>query len=170
MKRPESTEYAPYYDNYISLINGDDVLSVLDAQLLSFRSLFSNFAEEKGLYRYAAGKWTCKESLSHVIETERIFGYRLLRVSRGDTTPMEGYEQNDYVVTSNANNRTFLDLLNEFEHQRRANLILINSLTEETTTRIGTASGNPVSARALVYMIAGHVRHHERIFAEQYLA
>ena len=170
MKRPESNEYVQYYDTYISLIDGDSVMSVLDAQLLGFRSLFSNVAEEKGLHRYAPGKWTCKESLSHVNETERIFGYRLLRVSRGDTTPMEGYEQDDYVATSNANNRTFGDLLNEFEHLRRANLGLINSLTQEATIRMGTASGNPVSARALVYMIAGHVRHHERIFAEKYLA
>jgi len=170
MDRPETNEYAPYYEKYISLIAGGTVMQVLADQIAEYRELFANVPEDKGLYRYDVGKWTCKESLSHIIDAERIFSYRLLRISRGDTTPIEGFEQDDYINNSNANNRTFDDLLSEFEHQRRANIRLAASLTEEATKRVGTASNNPVSARALVYMMAGHVQHHSRIFADSYLA
>lgn len=170
MKRPETNEYAPYYEKYISLIADGTVMHILELQIAEYREMFANVPEDKGLYRYDVGKWTCKESLSHIIDAERIFSYRLLRISRGDTTPIEGFEQDDYINNSNANNRTFADLIDEFEHQRQANICLAASLTDEATRRIGTASDNMVSARALVYMMAGHVKHHSRIFAEHYLA
>ncbi len=169
MKRPETNEYAPYYEKYISLIADGTVMQILELQIAEYREMFAGVPEEKGLYRYDVGKWTCKESLSHIIDAERIFSYRLLRISRGDTTPIEGFEQDDYINNSNANNRTFADLIDEFEFQRRANICLAASLTDEATKRLGTASNNPVSAHALVYMMAGHVEHHRRIFAGSYL-
>jgi uncharacterized damage-inducible protein DinB len=170
MNRPDRTEFAPYYDTYISLIEGDNVFPVLEAQISDLRTLFFDTPEERGTFAYAEGKWTIKEVLSHIIDGERIFAYRILRVSRGDETPMEGFEQDDYIATSNANNRTFADLLDEFEHQRSANLLMIRNISDEAAKRLGIASGNKISARALAYILAGHVTHHLRILRERYLA
>ena len=170
MNRPETTEFAPYYNNYISLIEGNEAMSVLEAQSAEMRSMFSDVAEEKGTFAYAEGKWTIKELLSHLIDGERMFAYRVLRISRGDKTPIEGFEQDGYIENSNANNRSFAELLDEFDLQRRSNLLLLNNISDEGSKRIGTASDNPVSVRALTYIMAGHVRHHIHILKERYLA
>ncbi len=170
MPRPEPNEFAPYYNTYISLIEDNAILPVLDAQSSELRSMFSEVPEEKGGFAYADGKWTMKELLSHLIDGERIFAYRILRISRGDVTPIEGFEQDDYIATSNANNRSFSDLLDEFQHERQANLLLVKNLTDEALIRMGTASNNPISVRALVYIMAGHVRHHVNILQERYLS
>ncbi len=170
MQRPDPNEFAPYYNTYISLIDGDGVIPVLDAQSAEIRSVLSNVPEEKGTFAYAQGKWTIKELLSHLIDGERIFAYRILRISRGDKTPIEGFEQDDYIENSNANNRSFAELLDEFDHERQANLLLVKNLTDEASMRIGTASNNPISVRALVYIMAGHVKHHGRILQERYLS
>lgn len=169
MKRPETNEFAPDYDNYISFIEGDNVMPVLNSQVAEIRSIFADVAEEKGSYAYAPGKWTLKEMLSHLIDGERIFAYRILRISRGDKTPIEGFEQDDYIENSNANNRTFADLLDEFDLQRQSNLLLISNISEKGSKLMGTANDTPVSARALVYMTAGHVSHHLKILNERYL-
>jgi uncharacterized damage-inducible protein DinB len=168
MKRPETNEFAPYYNNYISLIEGDDVMPILNSQSAEIRSIFANVPEEKGSYAYADGKWTVKELLSHLIDGERIFAYRILRISRGDKTSIEGFEQDDYIENSNANNRLFADLLDEFDLQRRSNQLLLNNISDEGSKRMGTASDNPVSVRALTYIMAGHVRHHIKILNERY--
>jgi len=170
MRRPEPNEFAPYYNTYVSLIEDNAVMPVLDAQAGDIRGMFSGVPEERGAFAYAEGKWTIKELLSHLIDGERIFAYRILRISRGDKTPIEGFEQDDYIETSNANNRSFADLLDEFDHERRANLLLVKNLTDEASHRMGTASNNPVSVRALVYIMAGHVTHHINILQERYLS
>ena len=113
--------------------------------------------------------WSVKEVLSHLIDGERIFAYRVLRISRGDETPIEGFEQDGYIENSNANNRPFAELLEEFDLQRRSHLLLLNNLSDEASRRMGTASGLPVSVRALTYIMAGHVTHHMRILNERYL-
>jgi len=169
MNRPETNEFAPYYNNYISLIEGDNVMPVLNSQVAEIRSMFANVSEVKGTYAYAEGKWTVKEVLSHLIDGERIFAYRILRVSRGDKTPIEGFEQDGYIENSNANNRSFADLLGEFELQRQSNIHMVNNLSAEASKRMGTASDNPVSVRALTYIMAGHVQHHLTILRERYL-
>ena len=169
MDRPASTEYAPYYEGYVSLVPEGDIESTLTGQPAEMRSLIETLPEERGSYAYADGKWTIKELLSHVIDGERIFSYRALRISRGDKTPIEGFEQDDYIATSNANNRTFADLLEEFRLERQANLHLIRNISEDGSQRMGTASGNPVSARAIAYIMAGHVRHHIGVLKERYL-
>ena len=169
MNRPETNEFAPYYNNYISQIGENAVIPILGSQAGEIRSILSDVPEEKGAYAYAEGKWTIKELLSHLIDGERIFAYRVLRISRGDKTPIEGFDQDDYIATSNANNRTFADLLDEFDHERQANLRLVKNLSEEASVRMGAASNNPVSVRALVYIMAGHVKHHLRILNERYL-
>lgn len=170
MNRPETNEFAPYYNNYISLIDGDNVMPVLNSQVAEIRSILADVPEEKSTYAYAEGKWTIKELLSHLIDGERIFAYRIHRISRGDKTPLEGFEQDDYIENSNANNRSFADLLDEFDLQRRSNLLMVNNISDEGSKRMGTASTNPVSVRALTYVMAGHVVHHIKVLKEHYLS
>ncbi len=168
MKRPDSSEFAPYYSGYISLA-ADDVIGQLAGQTDEIRSTIDGLPENKGRFAYADGKWTIKEVLSHLIDGERIFSYRILRISRGDETPIEGFEQDGYIENSNANNRSFADLIGEFDRQRQADLLMIKNIDDQGLDRMGTASGNPVSARALVFISAGHVEHHLRILKERYL-
>lgn len=163
-------EFNPYYNTYVSKIAGDSVVEVLDAQAGELRSIISPLPEEKGTYAYDPGKWTIKELLSHLIDGERIFAYRILRISRGDQTPIEGFEQDDYITASNANGRSFAELLDEFELQRRSNMLMIRNIGEAASQRVGTASGSTVSVRALVYILAGHVTHHLQILGERYLS
>ncbi len=170
MNKPETNEYAPYYGNYISQVGEDDVVSILAGQASELRAALSGLTDDRGSYAYAEGKWTIKEVLSHIIDGERIFAYRILRISRGDATPVEGFEQDDYIATSNANHRSFADLLDEFDLQRRSNLLMLKNINDEASQLMGTASGNPVSARAVIYIMAGHVIHHLRILNERYLS
>lgn len=170
MNRPESSEYAESYNNYISKVEGDGVMPMLETQAAELRSAMSSLPEEKGIFAYDEGKWTIKEVLSHLIDGERIFAYRILRISRGDETPIEGFEQDGYIEMSNANNRSFAELLDEFELQRKSNLLLLKNIDDAGSRRMGTASGFPVSVRALAYISAGHVRHHVNILNERYLS
>ncbi len=169
MNRPETHEFDPYYSRYILLVEANDVLNILDAQDGELYSLFRNVPEEKGGFAYADGKWTVKEVISHLIDGERMFAYRVLRISRGDDTPIEGFEQDGYIENSNANNRPFAELIEEFSLQRRSNMLLLANLADEASRKIGTASGKTVSVRALAYIMAGHVTHHLNILNERYL-
>ena len=169
MNRPEKSEYGEYYQRYISQVTDENVKDALAKQPAELKALFASVPEDRGIFAYDEGKWTLKEVLSHLIDGERIFAYRMLRISRGDETPIEGFEQDGYIENSNANNRAFSELLDEFELQRRSNMLLINNLSDEASKRLGMASGFPVSVRALVYISAGHVRHHVGILNERYL-
>lgn len=170
MHRPEPSEYSPYYQGYVDQTRaGEDLFSVMEAQADDLRKVIGALSEDKGSYTYADGKWTIKELLSHIIDGERIFGYRAHRISRGDATPVEGFEQDDYIATSNANNRSFAELLDEFDLQRKANMLMLRNVSDEASALMGTASGNPVSARAIAYIMAGHVRHHAKILTDRYL-
>jgi hypothetical protein len=168
--KPEASEYNEYYGKYISLVVDSDLIGTLETQIRETRDLFAGFPEERGAYAYAEGKWTLKEVISHLLDGERIFGYRLLRIARGDSTPLEGFEQDGYIENSHANERSFSDLLCEFAELRAANLRLMQSMDEADWQRMGTASGFPVSARALAFIMAGHVGHHLNIVKERYLA
>lgn len=169
MNRPEKSEYDAYYEKYISLVSENDLTQLLKTQPAELRSVFDATPEEKGTFAYAEGKWTIKEVLSHLIDGERIFAYRILRISRGDKTLIEGFEQEGYIENSNANNRTFANLLDEFDLQRRSNILLLDNLADEGTRRMGTASGLPISVRALAFIMAGHIRHHINILNDRYL-
>jgi len=169
MHRPESNEFDPYYNTYVSLIEDENVLPVLEAQPAELKAIFSEMPDARGKYAYAEDKWTIKELLSHMIDGERIFAYRILRISRGDETPIEGFEQDGYIENSNANNRPFSDLLDEFEFQRRSNMFLFRNLSDDDARRMGTANEKTISARALAYIMAGHVRHHINILQDRYL-
>ncbi|MGH9948476.1 MAG: DinB family protein [Pyrinomonadaceae bacterium] len=169
MDRPETNEYDAYSGNYISLVEAGKVMPILAAQADDLRLVISPLPEQKGTQSYSESKWTIKEVLSHLIDGERIFAYRLLRISRGDETAIEGFEQDGYIENSNANNRSFADLLDEFDLQRRSNLLLMNNLDDAASRRMGTANGLPISVRAIAYIMAGHVRHHLSILMERYL-
>lgn len=166
--RPADTEYAPYYARYISLISGGP-LQALREQPQELRRLLHGFTDEQARLRYAPGKWSIKESLVHVLDTERIFAYRALRIARGDQTPLPGFEQDNYVPASAADSRPLEDILNEYDAVRAATLSLFASLPEAAVSRTGTASGHPVSVRALAYMLPGHEAHHLQLLRERYL-
>jgi hypothetical protein len=169
MHLPEQNEYNAYYYKYVSLVNGPDLIEVLEAQPSELNEMLGRLDEEKGRFAYAEGKWSIKEAISHLIDGERIFAYRALRISRGDETPLEGFEQDGYIENSHANDRPFADLLGELTESRQANLRMLRNLRERDWTRMGTASGSPVSVRALGYIMAGHIRHHINIFRDSYM-
>ena len=158
MKRPDTTEYAPYYERYVSLVTGD-VANVLGSQTTRLQDMITAMPEEKGEFRYAEGKWSIKELLGHLIDGERMFSYRVLRISRGDETPIEGFEQDGYIENAHSNQRSFAEILEEFSLLRRANMILFKNLTDEDWSRLGTASGATVSVRALDLHAVAQVQH-----------
>ena len=167
---PEANEYAEYYGNYIKLVPAGDILDVMQSETSKALDVYKSISEEQSLKRYAPDKWSIKDLLRHVVDTERVFSYRALRFARADETPVEGFEQDDYVASANADAIPFADLVSEFEHLRAANLILFRTLPAEAWTRSGKASGNPVSVRALVHILAGHEMHHRNVLKERYLA
>jgi hypothetical protein len=168
--RPEPGEYTPYYDRYISLVPGSDIMATLDAQRRNTMMLLCGRDEAEGDFRYAPGKWTAKELLGHVCDTERIFAYRALRIARGDRTPIEGYEQDDYVRNASFATFPLPERIEDYIAVRRATLTLFRNLNEPAWTRRGIANKNEVTVRALAYIIAGHELHHRRILEEKYFA
>ncbi len=166
--RPEPGEYAPHYDRYISLIAGPDILTTLDSQRRQTMLLLSGHDESEGDIRYAPGKWSAKEVLGHVCDTERIFAYRALRIARGDKTPIEGFEQDDYVRNSPFGRVALGEVIEDYIAVRRATLTLLRNLDGAAWMRRGIANKNEVSVRAIAYTIAGHELHHRRILEEKY--
>ena len=168
--RPEPGEYNPYYDKYISLIPGTDILGTLDAERRKTLLLLSGRDEEDGNFRYAPDKWSAKEVLGHVCDGERVFAYRAMRIARNDTTPMEGFEQDDYVRNGPFARMPLAELIEDYIAVRRATLTLLRNLEEPAWTRRGMANKSEVSVRALAYIIAGHEVHHRRILEEKYFS
>ncbi|NCT18726.1 MAG: damage-inducible protein DinB [Flavobacteriaceae bacterium CG_4_8_14_3_um_filter_34_10] len=163
-------EYVAFYGNYIRFVPRN--LSLLDSLQTSFlevHSFFLEVTEEKLHYRYAEGKWTLKEMLLHIIDTERIMSYRALRFGRKDTTPLAGFEQDDYVPNSCANERNIENLLEEYSTVRMATISLFASFNEVTLKQIGMSNGNFMSVRALGFIISGHEMHHLQVAKERYL-
>ncbi|HEY2646468.1 MAG TPA: DinB family protein [Candidatus Acidoferrales bacterium] len=166
--KPAPGDYAPYALQYISLVSGDDILDALHAQLKQTVTLFSGRSERDGNFRYAPDKWTVKEVVGHVADTERIFAYRAMRIARGDQTPLAGFEQDDYVRAAGFGARKLTDLIEEYEDVRHASLSLFHSLDEGAWSRHGVASNNRVTVLALAYITAGHELHHRKILEERY--
>src|ERR1700745_1369702 len=154
--RPEPAEYSPYHDGYISLVPNNDIISTLESQRRQMLILLSGRDESEGDFRYAADKWSVKEVLGHVCDTERIFAYRALRISRADGTPIEGFEQDDYVRNGPFANRPLCELIDDYLAVRRATLTLFRNLDDQAWLRRGIGNKNEVSVRALAYIIAGH--------------
>ena len=167
---PASDEYAEFYAGYIQrAIARGDVLAALPRQIEEIRAALGNLSDEQALFRDAPQEWSIKEVVGHLNDVERVFSYRLLRVSRKDATPLPGFEQNDYVREAGYDDCSLEDLIQEFEFLRRANILAIGNIKEEALLYLGAASGYPVSARALVYMLVGHVDHHMASLREKYL-
>lgn len=170
LAKPESTEYATYYDRYVSLVPEGDVVATLSAQLDETLALVRGISDEQALHRYAPGKWSVKELVGHVLDAERIFAYRALRFSRNDPTALPGFEQDIYIDGASFDALALGDLADEFEHVRRANILMFRNLTPEAWLRQGVASEHPVTVRALAFIMAGHERHHINILRERYLS
>jgi len=168
MNRPQANEYPVFYKGYIDTVN-EDVLAELEHQIESFQALLKEIPEEKASFAYAEGKWTIIELLGHILDTERIMAYRALRIARNDATPLAGFEENDYVANAHFEDRSLGSMAEEFEHLRKSNLFLIKSLNETELARVGISNEKPISAKALVFIIAGHLNHHMRILKERYL-
>ena len=169
MRHPKKSEYNPYYDTYIKLIQTDDILSHLISTKKSTVAYLQSIPAEKWDFRYAPDKWTLKESWIHVLDTERIFALRALRISRGDTTPLPGFDQNEYVPFYNADNRSAESIIEEYKAVRTSTIHFLKSLDADALTRLGTASESPVSVRALMFMLGGHELHHLNLTTERYL-
>jgi hypothetical protein len=168
--KPQPGEYAPYYDRYISLIAASDILVTLEKQWPETVALLSECNEAEGDFRYAQGKWSVKEVVGHVIDSERVFSYRALRIARNDKTPIEGFEQDDYVKYGPFGRCSLAALVDEFKAVRQATLTLLRGLDETAWARRGVANNNETSVRAIAYIIAGHELHHQKILQEQYFA
>lgn len=169
-RRPAADEHAPYYVRYIGLVPDGDIVRTLEAQLPQMLALLSGVTDEQGNHRYAPGKWSVKESIGHVIDAERVFSYRALVAARGDSVSLPGFEQDDYVKSGAFDSRSLRSLVHELEVVRRSSIALFASLSAEAWDRRVVASGNPVSARALAWIIAGHELHHRQVLREKYLA
>ncbi|HXI20959.1 MAG TPA: DinB family protein [Gemmatimonadales bacterium] len=168
--RPAAGEFDPYFGTYIGQVPGEDALPPLVAQRRSTMQLFEGLTEAQGELRYAAGKWSIKEIVGHLADAERIFAYRLLRIARADPTPLASFDENAYVPAGRFDRRPLPDLAAEFAAVRDATLYLLAGLDAEALSRVGTASGKPISARALAWIIAGHQIHHLRVIRERYLS
>lgn len=166
---PHENEYAPYYGRYISLMPDGDFFLLLNKHFDETLEFLRKLTETQAGTRYEPGKWSIKEVLGHIIDNERIMSYRALRIARGDTTPLPGYEQDDYVRAANFDSRTLADILAEFQTARAATMALFRGLDEKALGRRGTASNLSVTVRALAYIIAGHERHHINILRTKYL-
>jgi hypothetical protein len=166
--RPDRTEYAPYFEKYVTLVPEGDIVSVLRESGREVTDALRAVPETRGGFRYGEGKWSIREVVGHISDTERIFAYRALRIARGDQTPLASFDENAYAPTSGAEQRTIADLVAEFAAVREATVRLLESLPDDAWTRVGTASGKQVSVRAVAYMAAGHVLHHFGILRDRY--
>lgn len=164
----KSDEYPAIYATYIDTVVGN-VLEELEEQILSFPAFLDTLSEEKGNYKYAEDKWTIKEVIGHVIDTERIMAYRALRFARNDMKELQGFDQEYFIQNSRYNERTIASLSKEFVLLRKANLFLFENFNDAELDRKGMASERLISVKALLYVVAGHVNHHRIIIQERYL-
>jgi hypothetical protein len=170
MPRPGPDESAAFYHGYIAAVPGEEIGTYLEAQLGELERLLAPLDDARARWRYAPGKWSVKEVVGHLADTERIFGYRLLRVGRGDATPLPGFDENAYVPAADFDVRPLASVLRELRSVRESTITLANGLPASAWTRRGQASGAVISARALAYIIVGHLTHHARVLRERYLA
>ncbi|WP_298137383.1 DinB family protein [Flavobacterium sp.] len=165
-----TTEYGQFYANYIAQVSDEyTLLEELEISLHRYIKFVQDIPMDKFDYSYAEGKWTIKDIIQHTIDAERVFAYRALRFARNDKTELPGYEEDDYANEASGNKRSIMDLLTEFSAVRHATMLLFKSFNEEQLLRIGSANNNPMSVRALGFIIIGHQNHHQRVFEERYL-
>ena len=165
---PGNDEYAEFYTNYISKVPDGDLLNFMDLQPAEFDGLINDLTDAQAIEPPAPGKWSVKQVLGHLCDTERVHSYRVLRFARGDQKELQGFEQDDYVAAANSNSRSTSELLAELKSVRRATLSLLQSLTTADTERTGVANGKSISVRAMAYVIAGHAQHHLELLRKQF--
>lgn len=164
-----STEFNPYYEAYIKLSNNLSLIDGLQAGLEETVAFFESIPVDKQEFRYAEGKWTIKEILRHIIDTERIFAYRALRFARNDSTGLPGFDQDQYILPAKTNNTSMQSLLDEYKSNRMSTIVMFINFDNEMLKRIGEASNSPMSARAAGFITIGHEKHHCNIITERYL-
>ncbi|MBM4172071.1 MAG: DinB family protein [Ignavibacteria bacterium] len=167
--KPSQSEYSPYYHKYVQLVPEGNIIDILINQLVGGEKFFSNIDEEKSLFRYAENKWSIREVLGHIIDTERIFIYRALRFSRNDPQALLSFDENYYAANSNYKSILLAEIWKEFSFLRNSNILMFNGFTDEMWALNGIASGNNVTVRTLPYLLAGHFIHHLNVIKERYL-
>ena len=167
--RPKRDEHIDYYSRYIDRVPDGDIVERLESQLGETLSFLRSIPESRLDYRYAPGKWSIKEIVGHLGDGERVFQYRAWRFSRADTTPVPGFEENDYVANAPFSRMSISDLISEFEHLRRASIRMLAGLDADAMGRRGTANGAGISVRAIAWILAGHVDHHQENLRTRYL-
>lgn len=169
IERPLASEYDPFYLSYVARIpERMDPVELMEAQLAEVEALVGGLSVAEGGHRYAEGKWSVREVIGHLADAERVFLYRVFRITRGDTTPLAGFDEQTYVAAAGADRRAMSDLVEEWAATRRATLAFVGSVPDAAWNREGTANGLPISARALLYIIGGHVAHHLAVLRERY--
>jgi hypothetical protein len=168
MPRPDLSEFAPFYAAYIARVPETDPLAALEAQPAELLAIADRLDPEEELSRYAPDKWSVREVFGHLIDTERVMGYRAFCIARGETAPLPGFSEKDYVRQANSDERSVKELAHEFAAVRHANLWTIRGWSDDQWSSMGNANGHPVSSRAIAYIMAGHVRHHVAILRERY--
>ena len=166
--RPSDTEFAPFYATYIARVPEADPLPALEAQPAELQLIADRIAAEDELFRYAADKWSVRQTFGHLIDTERVMGYRAFCIARGEVKPLPGFDEKEYVARADSDEQPVKALAHEFAAVRHANLWALRRWEPEDWDRIGNANGKAVSARALTYIMAGHVRHHVALLRERY--
>lgn len=166
---PQPGEYSDFNWEYIRRVPQGDVLKFMEKQFAESTKLLRGLSEEQGAIRPGPNEWSIKQVIGHMCDTERIFAYRALRIARGDTTPLPGFDQDPYVANGNFDQRSLSDLIDEFAAIRQSDLCLFRNLTSEAAERLGSASNHPISVRSLVYMCAGHEHHHMESLRTVYL-
>lgn len=169
MQRPGANEAASYYFRYIDRVTGDDPVSEMERQFAEGNALFGTISEDVSLHRYAPGKWSLREVLNHINDCERVFTFRALWFARGFDSPLPSFDQDTSARTANADQIPWAQHVEEFRNLRLATLALFQNMPAEAWTRSGIASGNPVTVRALAYIVAGHFTHHVEIIEDRYL-
>src|SRR3989440_6098543 len=168
MSHPLETEYAPYYQGYVAQVTEDEILPALRSQIDALDLLLERVTPEHETFRYAEGKWSIRQIVGHLIDGERVFGYRALCIARGESQNLPGFDQNQYMPNAPYASIRLEDLLSEFRLVRLSNIAMLRNLDEQAWTRMGTANGAPVSVSALAYIMVGHVRHHMGVLGEKY--
>ncbi|WP_390622403.1 DinB family protein [Bacillus massilinigeriensis] len=169
MGRPEEHEYSAYFSKYINSIPDGDIIQILQQHSEEMNQFLNKFSEEQALFKYAEDKWSIKEVVGHVIDTERIMAYRLLCIARGETVSLPGFNENTYVQNADFNRYTIQELREDFAVVRKATLQLLKRLEPKAWLREGTANNSLVTARAIAYIIAGHELHHRNIISNRYM-
>jgi hypothetical protein len=167
--RPEPSEYHSYFSRYVDLVPETDVLGAIESQSSATQRLMATLDENKASFRYAAEKWSIREVLGHMTDTERVMGYRALAIARGETASLPGFDEGLYASNAAYDSWRLGDIAEQYALVRRSHIVMLRNLPADAWARPGTANGNPVTVRALAAIIVGHERHHLNVLRERYL-